>query len=68
MSLKEWIDHMLGRAQQRHDEVTREMLDTIEAQQVDTLAAITGKTPEEIRDDARKRVLSLETQSVRHRR
>ena len=68
MSLKDWIDHMLGHAQQRHDEQTREILDTIEAQQVDTLAVLTGKTPAEIRADARRRVLSFEAHSIRQRR
>lgn len=42
-------------------------LDERESQVVQTLARVSGKTPDEIRREQRRRALSLEVGSMRHR-
>lgn len=68
MNIKDWIDRMLGHTQERRDNATRVVLDQLKAKQVDELAKLTGRSPDDVRRDARRRVLAMEHQSMRTRR
>ena len=68
MSFMEWISRMLGHTQERRDSETRVILDEHKAKQVTELAKLTGTSPDQVRADARRRVLAMEHQSMRNRR
>lgn len=74
MSIKEWIDAMLGRRPDQLDESKQVLLDRTEYAQAERLSKLTGRKRDEVlaesyrrADQRRKEALRIETESYRSR-
>lgn len=57
MTLKRWIGRMFGRTPVDTDKRTRILLDAVDRHQIDRLSRLTGRSPQQVRQEAEERAL-----------
>lgn len=67
MSLRRWLRRMMGHTEVAHDDAARVLLAEFDTEQVDRLVRLTGKSREQVREDAARRAELALRLSVRRR-